>query len=166
METWQTMEKPSLWELGTSPRELKTCERDEDGKVEDGTLLRIVHALRHEENETRGKVSDARDQPRLPFSSVSRDLFPLGRDPQLVLPRQGYSRRVETLRRHLVDDALSVLNWPSGKRGPLSFAHDQMQDACVARVDNLACAMLGDISIVGVPTSASTLLTVVRDLPH
>ena len=50
-----------------------------------------------------------------------RVLFPLGRNPQHVLPSQGYFRRVETLRGHLVDDALSALNWLSGKRGPFSF---------------------------------------------
>ena len=83
---------------------------------------------------------------------------------EILSMSQGYSRRVETLRRHLVDDALSSLNWPSGKRGPLSFAHNQMQDAHVARVDNQACAMLGEISIVGVPTSAEALSKVLRGL--
>ena len=36
----------------------------------------------------------------------------------------------------------------------LLLTHNQMQDACVARVDILACSMLGDLSTVGVPTSA------------
>ena len=94
------------------------------------------NSLRHGEIGTGDKRTNARDQPRLPFSSGSQS--------------QEYSRRVETLRCHFVDDALSALNWPSGKRVPFSFAHNQMQDACVARVDNLACAMLVDMSIVGV----------------
>ena len=34
----------------------------------------------------------------------------------------------------------------------------------MARVDNLACAMLGEISIVGVPASAEALSKVLRGL--
>ena len=54
------------------------------------------------------------------------------RDPHRALPPEGKTQRVETLRRQ-VDDALSALNWVS-----------EMQDACVAPVDILACSMLGD----------------------
>ena len=61
------------------------------------------------------------EQPRLTYSAGSRDLFPLERDPQRDLPPKGYSRCVETLRRHLVDDALSALNWLSGKRSHFQF---------------------------------------------
>ena len=86
------MEKPCLGEPGTSPSALKTCEHDEDGKVEDGTPLRIVQTF----------CDTTNTEPRLPSSSGSRDLFPLGRNPQHVLPRQGYSRRVETFRRCVV----------------------------------------------------------------
>ena len=121
-------------------------------------------------------VRSPEGQPRLPFRSFSRDLFPLGRDPHHALPPKGYAQRVETLRRHLVDDALSALNWLSGKREPAPYARNQMQDACVARVDTLACSMLGDVPTVGVPTSAEALskvlrgrdapFTVVRDLQH
>ena len=82
-------------------------------------------------------MSSPQEQPRLPFSSGSRDLFPLGRDPHRDLPPKGFVQRVETLRRHLVDDALSALNWLSGKREPAPFARNQMQDACVWRVDIL-----------------------------
>ena len=39
-------------------------------------------------------------------------------------------RLPSVLRRRLVDDALSALNWLSGKREPVC---NQMQDACVAR---------------------------------
>ena len=104
------------------------------------------------------------EQPRLPYSSGSRDLFPLMRDPHRALPLKGHAQRVETLRRRLVDDALSALNWLSGKREPASFARNQVQDACVARVDTLACSMLGDLFTVGVPTSAEALSNVSRGL--
>ena len=117
------------------------------------------------------------EQPRLPFSSGSRDLFPLMRDPQgsrdlfplmrdphRALPFEGYTQRVETLRRHLVDDALSAPHWLSGKREPALSARSQMQDACVARVDTLACSMLGELSTVGVPTSAEALSKVLQGL--
>ena len=156
LETWQTLEKPSLGEPGTSQSELKPYEHDEDVKVEDGTLLRIVHA----HCDTKKTKPEARLQ-MLEISLVSHlvPLFPFGRDPKHFLARQGYSRRVETPRRHLVDDALSALNWLSVQRGPLSFAHNPMQDACVARVDNLACAMLG-----GVPNSAQALSKVSQGL--
>ena len=93
-------------------------------------------------------VRSPEEQPRLPVSSGSRDLFPLGRDPHHALPPEGCAQRVETLRRHVVDDALSALNWLSGKREPAPVARNQMQDACVARVDTLACSMLGDASTV------------------
>ena len=63
-----------------------------------------------------------------------------------------------------MDDALSALNWLSGKGEPAPFARNQMQDACVARVDTLACSMLGDVSTVGGPTSAETLSWVLRGL--
>ena len=63
-----------------------------------------------------------------------------------------------------MDDALSALNWFSGKREPVPFARNQMQDACVARVHTLACSMLGDVSTVGVPTSAEALSKVLRGL--
>ena len=42
------------------------------------------------------------EQPRLPFCSGSRDLFPLMWDPHRALPPKGKTQRVETLRRHLV----------------------------------------------------------------
>ena len=71
---------------------------------------------------------------------------------------------METLRRHLVDDALSALNWLSGKREPAPFARNQMQDASVARADTPTCSMLGDVSTVGVPTSAEALSKVLRGL--
>ena len=71
------------------------------------------------------------EQPRLPRSAGTRDLYPLAREPQRSLPPRGCTRRVETLRRHLVDDALSALNWLSRKREPFPFACNQMQDACV-----------------------------------
>ena len=74
------------------------------------------------------------DRPKnsLSFSKQCqfRDLFPLRRDPQRNLPP-----RVETLRRHLVDDALSALNWLSGKREPFPPALPSLYDArgCVHR---------------------------------
>ena len=54
------------------------------------------------------------------------------------------------------------------------FARNQMQDACVARVDTLACSMLGDVSTVGVhgvstPNGCKVVLeseTLVSVLPH
>ena len=104
------------------------------------------------------------EQPRLPLSSGSRDLFPLVWDPHRALSPKGFAQRVEPLRRYLVDDALSALNWLSGKRQPAPFARNQMQDACVARVDTLSCSMLGDVSTVGVPTSAEALTKVLRGL--
>ena len=88
-------------------------------------------------------VRSPEQHPRLLFSSGFRDLFPLMRDPRRALPLEGYAQRVETLRRHLVDDALSALNWLSGKRELAPFARNQMQDACVTRVDTLACTILG-----------------------
>ena len=112
----------------------------------------------------RGTGRSPEEQPQLPFSSGSRDLFPLMRDPHRALPLRGYAKRVETLRRHLVDDALCALTWLSGKREPAPFARNQMQDACVARVDSLACSMLVDVSTVGVPTSAEALSKVLRGL--
>ena len=39
-----------------------------------------------------------------------------------------------------------------------------MQDACVARVDSLACTMLGNVTTDGVPTSAEALSKVLRGL--
>ena len=77
---------------------------------------------------------------------------------------KGFVQRVETSRRHLVDDALSALNWLSGKREPAPFARNHMQDACVTQMDTLACSMLGDVSTVGVPTSAEALPKVLRGL--
>ena len=131
VETWQSVEKPCLGEPGTSPSELKTCEDDEDGMVEDGNSSSDrSDTLRHDEVGLEIRLQMLEISLDSLFNSGSRVLFPLGRNPQHVLPRQGYSRRVETLRLHLVDDALSALNWLSGKRGPLSFAHNQMQDAC------------------------------------
>ena len=53
--------------------------------------------LRHDETGIGDKKANARDQPRLPFTSGSRDLFPLGQSPQHALPSRGYSRRVEAL---------------------------------------------------------------------
>ena len=44
------------------------------------------------------------------------------------------------------------------------FARNQMQDACVARVDTLPCSMLGGSSTVGVPTAAEALCKVLRSL--
>ena len=73
------------------------------------------------------------EQPRHPFSSGSRDLFPLMRDPHCALPPKGYAQRVETLPHHLVDDALSALNLLSGKREPVPFSRNQMQDGCFCR---------------------------------
>ena len=61
-------------------------------------------------------------------------------------------------------NALSALNWLSGKREPAPFARNQMQDASVARADTPACSMLGDVSTVGVPTSAEALSKVLRGL--
>ena len=74
-----------------------------------------------------------------------------------VFHQRGFTRRVKRLRRRLVDDALSALNWLSCKREPCSSVYNQMQDACVAQVDPLACAMLGPGSTDGVPTSAEAL---------
>ena len=75
------------------------------GKGVGSSLAAVIRVSR-----TRG------DQPRLRYSAGSRDLFPLVRDPQRSLPPRGFTRRVERLRRRLVDDALSALNWLSGKR--------------------------------------------------
>ena len=103
-------------------------------------------------------MRSSEEQPRLLFSSGSSDLHPLMRDPHRAVPR------VETLRRHLVDDALSALNWLSGKRELAPSARNQMQDACVARVDTLACSTVGDLPTVGVPTSAEAFSKVLRGL--
>ena len=91
--------------------------------------------------------------------------LPADAGPRCSLPPRGYTRRVETLRRHLVDDALSALDWLSRQREPFPPACNQMQDACVARVDSPACTMLGPGSTEGVPTSAQPM-TVVLDLPQ
>ena len=121
-------------------------------------------------------VRSPEEQPRLPFRSGSRDLFPLGRDPHHALPPKGYAQRVETLRRHLVDDALSALNWLFGKREPAPYARIQMQDACVARVETLRvfdawrCCPQSVCQLLQRPCprscGVSTPLTVVRDLQH
>ena len=150
---------------GRPPSELKTCEHDEDAKVEDGTPLRIVETF----CDTMKSGPEIRLQmleigfvshlvPVRVISSHWDEIISKSR------PSQGYPRRVETFRRHLVDDASSATTWPSGKRGLLSFAHNQMQGACVARVDNQARAMLVEISIVGVPVSAEALPEVLRGL--
>ena len=62
-------------------------------------------------------------------------------------------------------DAMSALiNGLSGKREPCSPAWNQMQDACVARVESPACMILGPGPTDGVLTSAEALSKVLRGL--
>ena len=137
--TRETKDAPrAIWKLANTTR---------TGRTRTGPPPRIVQTLCDTAKIGPGeKSANARDQPRLPCTSGLRDLFPLGRNPQHVLSSQGYSRRVETLRRHLADDALSALSWLSGKRGPFSFC--TQSDAgrlCGAGGQSSMCDAGGDI---------------------
>ena len=86
--------------------------------------------LRHDEIGTGDQNANARDQPRLPFCSGSRDLFPLGRNPQHVLPSQGYFRRVETLRGRRCVVCLELALWKT--RDVLLCTHSDAGRLCGA----------------------------------
>ena len=102
-------------------------------------------------------VRSPKEQPRLPFRSCSRDLFPLTRDPHRALPLVGST--------HLVDDTLSTLNWLSGKREPAPFARkSDARRLCGAGGYPGEFDAGSNVTTVGVPTSAEPLSKVLRGL--
>ena len=76
-------------------------------------------------------VRSPEEQPRLPFSSGSRDLFPLGRDPHHALPPKGYPQRL----------GLELALWET-RAGSIFTQSDAGRLLCGAG-GYLACSMLG-----------------------